>query len=361
MEKEKKNTGLYVLVAILCVLVLGLGSYIVYDKILSKPQQNENNDTTGNQTNNNDTKKIADSIISNNEIITEKVDFSNTNGKAGLYKQDDYYFFRGKVENNNLVFGTYNEDTYIYNYDLYNKCVQEKKQDTYSDYCLEQSKTKIASKGENMVWRIMRINSDNTVKLILDGTTKPTPYNEDTYNSNILKSQNGVNYNNSTVKSTIDEWYSNNIGNTDLDKYVVTSTFCNNVSGVQNSTSSYKIDNPTLNCPSEYQINLKAGIISADEYIFAGNIPNHSNKDYVNSYLKNDNISAYWWTMTGSHVYGSMELVYEIAPEGFISGDYVTSPRNTNNPRVARPVITLSSNLTIIGSGTQNDPYKIVK
>lgn len=361
MEKEKKNAGLYVFVIILCVLVLVLGGYIFYDKVLSNPPQNENNDTTNNQTNNNDSKKIADSIIANNEVITDKVDFSSTNGKAGLYKEDDYYFFRGKVENNYLVFGTYNEDTYIYNYELDSKCMQEKKQSTYEDYCLEQSKTKIASKGDNIVWRIMRINSDNTIRLILDGTTRPTPYNEDTYNSDTLKSQNGVNYNNSTVKNTIDEWYSNNIGNTESDKYVVTSAFCNNVSGVKNGTSSYKIDNPTLNCPSEYQINLKAGIISADEYIIAGNIPNISNTDFLNSYLKNDNISAFWWTMTGSHIYAGMELVYEIGPEGAISGDYVTSPRNINNPRVARPVITISSDLTIAGSGTQNDPYRIVK
>ena len=33
---EKKNTGLIVLVIILSLLVLGLGGYIVYDKVLSK-------------------------------------------------------------------------------------------------------------------------------------------------------------------------------------------------------------------------------------------------------------------------------------------------------------------------------------
>lgn len=360
MEVKKRNTGLYVVIVILCILILILGGYIVYDKLLSKPNQNIN-DTTNNQNSTDNSKKIADTIISDSDVITEKVDYSIVNQKAGLYKQDDYYFFRGKAENNYLVFGTYNEDIYIYNYELDNKCMEEKKQYTYSDYCLEQSKVKIASKGDNIVWRIMRINSDNTIKLILDGTTKPTPYNEDSYNSNTLKSKNGGNYNNSTVKSTVDEWYSNNIGNSKLDKYVVSSTFCNNVSGLQNNDTSYKIDNPTLNCPSEYQINLKAGIISADEYIMAGNIPNTSDENYLNSYLENSNISAFWWTMTGSHVYSSMELVYEIGPDGAISGDYVTSPRNTNNPRVARPVITLSSELYITGDGTQNNPYKIVE
>ncbi len=41
---EKKNTGLIVLVVILSLLVVGLGSYIVCDKVLSKEDNNINND-----------------------------------------------------------------------------------------------------------------------------------------------------------------------------------------------------------------------------------------------------------------------------------------------------------------------------
>lgn len=37
---EKKNTRLIVLVIILCLLVLGLGGYIVYDKVLTKDNNN---------------------------------------------------------------------------------------------------------------------------------------------------------------------------------------------------------------------------------------------------------------------------------------------------------------------------------
>ena len=51
MEQRKKNTGLYIFDVILCVLVLALGGYILYDKILT------NKDTTtekeDNQTNSN--------------------------------------------------------------------------------------------------------------------------------------------------------------------------------------------------------------------------------------------------------------------------------------------------------------------
>ena len=47
MENQKNNGGLVVLVIILCLLVLGMGGYIVYDKILS------NNETPANETNDN--------------------------------------------------------------------------------------------------------------------------------------------------------------------------------------------------------------------------------------------------------------------------------------------------------------------
>lgn len=55
MENQNKNSGLYVLVAVLCVLVLILGGYIVYDKVLSKPTENgtiiNNNQSTENNIN----------------------------------------------------------------------------------------------------------------------------------------------------------------------------------------------------------------------------------------------------------------------------------------------------------------------
>lgn len=43
MEQEKKNGGLITLVIILCLLVLGMGGYIIYDKVLN---DNENLEQT---------------------------------------------------------------------------------------------------------------------------------------------------------------------------------------------------------------------------------------------------------------------------------------------------------------------------
>lgn len=78
MENQSKNNGLYVLVGILCVLVLILGGYIVYDKLLSKPIENENtaNNNQSNQTNEivNKQYHVGDEITFNNEkwhVISE--------------------------------------------------------------------------------------------------------------------------------------------------------------------------------------------------------------------------------------------------------------------------------------------------
>lgn len=54
---EKKNTGLIILVIILSLLVVGLGGFIVYDKVLSNDKVEDNNEVNGcvnnNITNNN--------------------------------------------------------------------------------------------------------------------------------------------------------------------------------------------------------------------------------------------------------------------------------------------------------------------
>ena len=56
MEKEKNNKGLIALVIVLVVLVLGLGGYIVYDKVLSRG---------GKQTDSVDNNEIDSAILNN--------------------------------------------------------------------------------------------------------------------------------------------------------------------------------------------------------------------------------------------------------------------------------------------------------
>lgn len=65
---ENRNMGLKVLVVILCVLVLGLGGYILYDKVLSDDNElsiDNNNSNIGNDVTNND-------VVQNDNEDTDK-------------------------------------------------------------------------------------------------------------------------------------------------------------------------------------------------------------------------------------------------------------------------------------------------
>ena len=65
---EKKNTGLVVLVVILCLLVLGLGSYIVYDKGISNRVKDTDTKNVGDVTNDNE-KRLNDFNENNEELL----------------------------------------------------------------------------------------------------------------------------------------------------------------------------------------------------------------------------------------------------------------------------------------------------
>lgn len=59
---EKKNTGLIVLIIILSLLVVGLGGFIVYDKVLSNNEVENNNNNNVVDDTNNSNKDLINSI-----------------------------------------------------------------------------------------------------------------------------------------------------------------------------------------------------------------------------------------------------------------------------------------------------------
>lgn len=88
MEKEKNNGGLIALVIVLFLLVLGLGGYIVYDKVLS-PSNNKN--LNGNDTNENATNTTVTEINGlkvNNNSVTEN-DLNTAFDVLGLAQSSD--------------------------------------------------------------------------------------------------------------------------------------------------------------------------------------------------------------------------------------------------------------------------------
>ena len=119
MEGKSNNKGLIILVCILSVLVLSLGGFIVYDKVLSKEEQGNSNIIDNN--NNHDKKEQT-----NNDINIDQSLENNINCSISSIEGTNIYL-KNSVNNN----GRITSDLYINNEfssrisyfeNLYNEC-----------------------------------------------------------------------------------------------------------------------------------------------------------------------------------------------------------------------------------------------
>lgn len=264
-------------------------------------------------------KSFKDIILSSNSISTSTtLNNAIASTAEGLLQTDDdlgkTFYFRGSIENNYVNFGGYS-------------------------------------------WRIVRINGDGSVRLILDGILDNTmPYNNQSAADDAI---NKTNYDKISLKEELTSYLNNNLN--DITKYIVNSQFCSESSILDSSNSiayfpAYNrvmVDNnPTLKCLGTIN-NSKIGLISADEVTFAGAYHNSPNQNY---YLYNSNIINSWWTLSASQVLSSSNTidVFSISSTGaLISTNKITTSL------AVRPVISLDKNVSVTGTGTINDPYKI--
>ena len=344
---------------------------------------------------------VLNKILSDNELKTEIPKMFNytSNGMQyidseanpdyitnGLYSSSDEdgttYYYRGDIDNNNLVFGAYNEDYYVYGnmvgtsevyYQSLKSCKEAENDD---NICV---KTKLADAGDKMYWKIVRVNGDGSIRLIYNGpglsyftcigtinkTESPVigyaPYNLEINDPKYS----GYTYDNGTdsfIKKEVDTWYNNTLGsNPDYDKYVILGRYCSDSSGYNydgngsfaswdrlgQADFDYAKDNaPSFICPSTNEsyggsYRLKAGLITADELVYAG-------ESYFvtgNSYLKT--IATSYWSMTPYNETNNFMMEY-------ISLKNISFATHA----VIRPVINISTeNMTLTGDGTIDNPY----
>lgn len=252
-----------------------------------------------------------------------------------------------------------------------------------------------------MIWRAVRINGNNTVRLVLDGATSRLYYNgalktnmgskawfNTTYNANKYvgymydSSSNDANATvtksstSSTIKTAVDTFYKNyliNYGN-----YLSDTLFCGDrsiSSGTGKGTtttyySAYKrreTNSPTLLCSQKndrYTTNdttmgngaltYPIGLLSYDEYVYAGAYYRTKN---VNYYLHNDLINTENTAFTMTPAYFSTSNSY--------SANYYSEPSWTvsegnliHGARAVRPVINIKSDVVVkSGNGTSNNPF----
>ena len=319
----------------------------------------------------------------------------------GMYSAPDdlgtSYYFRGAVDNNWLKYGKYTKDMYNCN------------NGTISATDTGNSCTKIASSGDDIYWRIIRINGDGSIRMIYSGITPPTESTkviktEDTslgnspFNANRDKAeyvgymytigeQHGTSKS-SVIKTYLDNWYANY---TDLNKTgtkITDQIYCNDrtasTSDVAYSTTNYttltiwnstgteyyygasgriaKDNNPMLTCAVDSdrftvnKINGKGnssltypiGLITIDEVEMAGNNWSERNTSY---YLltMNDWLGSPNYFRSGvSAAYGFYADNSGFLDLGPVSADFEV-----------HPVVSLSSKAKLSGNGTYSNPYTV--
>ncbi len=313
----------------------------------------------------------------------------------GLYSMEDEdgtsYYFRGAVDNNNVQFGEYTEDYYVYNYgsrffQSLASCQE------YNSSCSESNRVLLASQGDKMYWKIVRVNGDGSLRLIYNGvSTNPT--NADLVSSSAIgltpynlegndPKYTGYTYDNGTdsfIKKEVDTWYSNTLGSSSYDSKVSSGRFCSDSSGYREETmlgvsvfasfdrlsSAYgklmglemqENVTPTLKCPTTSEsyggsYRLKAGLITADELVLAGESMGVVGNSYL-TYKGNFNIDYGFYTMSPLWLLDETGFLYSQSrglSSSSIIDDYVS---------LLRPVINVTTdNGFTSGDGTATSPY----
>ena len=208
------------------------------------------------------------------------------------------------------------------------------------------------------IWRIVRINEDGTVRLILNGAI-----NSDTaINTNSTGYEKMYYSNGDAIKTALNAWYDNNIGNNTnySSKVAIGSYFCEaaRVKYSSNYTSGnaimelYSSYTPDYSCVTDGNgyglLNYNIGLLTYDEAIGAGG---NRAQDNTNYYLQ----SGYaWWLMSSAGV-SKADDAYAWAVVDY--GSFYMY-RVTSTFRL-RPVVNLKASVEVTGTGTSTDPYVV--
>ena len=322
------------------------------------------------------TTKTVDTVLGEIEVNLDTPDFSKTSCSAGsnnggnceeetvgIYEETTSkgttYYWRGDVENNYLLFA-------------------------------------------NKYWRIIRINEDGSIRIIYSGekaevdaagkeTVLANGYNDSstaytqigtsvfnaapnynrseyvgyTYSEGYQRpSENPSIEEDSTIKGVLETWYNNNLSRVDS-KITSNPGFCNDRelqsgSGSWVSTGSTQYyaayerrsnGIPTYECSNSNDLyQTKIGLITADEVMYAGGRDANNYGYYLYTGSAYWTMSPYYFIATYSNA-----RVFFVRSTGYLNYSGVS-----NTVPGVRPVINLSTNNTITGNGTINDPFVVV-
>ena len=256
----------------------------------------------------NENNVFSEVVLDNNKV--SNISLSTIGEEATLDEgllsgKDDLgitYYFRGKVTNNNVHFA-------------------------------------------NLDWKIVKINGDGSIKLVLSTLTNEiTKY----YSEDYVFSE-------SQIKDYLNKWFDDNLKY--YSDYIVYNKFCNDMI-MENDGSTYIAFNrintnkiPTNICLGNLE-NLQIGLLTADEVMLAGG----GLKDNSDYYLYIENNNTPYWTMTSAQYKGKLYYPYVVSAKGALVHNVAG-----NLLRGVRPVINIIKNAKVTGNGTIESPYEIVE
>ncbi|MCI8394079.1 MAG: hypothetical protein HFH86_01180 [Bacilli bacterium] len=232
--------------------------------------------------------KISEEIATEEEGLIESTDDLGTS-----------YYFRGNISNNYVKFAGFN-------------------------------------------WRIVKINGDGSVKIILDDLiNNNTQFYQKDYN---------LNFESSNIYQNLVAWYQTHLK--EYDNIIANYKFCTDATtderGYKTLTRIYIDHDPIFHCIGDTST-LKIGLLTADEVAFAGGTNQINNQKY---YLYQPNIKGGWWTMSPANNKDNQYSFVEMNQFGKLN-DGTTGTLF----RGSRPVINLVRKSSASGTGTQQDPY----
>ena len=250
--------------------------------------------------------------------------------------------------------------------------------------------------NQDLYWRIIRTNSDGSVRLLYHGTSTTatdayigtsafnSSYDNIAYVSYMYGSLGSVenaraNTNNSTIKTAIDNWYATNL-NTNYGKYIsTTAVYCNDrtytISGSNTLFGAYTRlrtnKTPTYDCTDtndKFTVDTSTGngklkypiaLMTADEVSFAGGllVTTAPTWYYYNSANGSSTGTNWWWSLSPDYWNGSYAYVFFVS--GSSNPGYLSNT-NVNLTNGVRPAISLKSCIKYsTGDGSAGTPYTI--
>ena len=248
--------------------------------------------------------------------------------------------------------------------------------------------------NQDLYWRIIRTNSDGSVRLLYHGTSTTAEnayigesafnsrYNDIAYVSYMYGSLGSIpnartnQTNSSTIKGVIDNWYTSNLEAKGYTKYLSTiAVYCNDRSTSDNEsfgaytrlktnkTPSYDcattedkftVDSSTGNGKLTYPI----ALMTADEVSFAGGLfyTKAPTWYYYNSANGSSTGDTWWWLLSPYNWDGRARVfnVYGSSNPGYLDRNIVDGTYGV------RPAISLKSCIKYsTGDGSASDPYTI--